>query len=81
MKMAEYGATEKWNAKQCARKLSELSSTGEQYFNPMAMMRTPTFSTSHTSSPIEGSAAGFVSPFATIAGPFATSHSYTATSA
>jgi len=80
MKMAEYGATEKWSARQCARKLSELSSTGDQYFNPMMMMRTPTFSTSHTSSPTEGPAPGFISPFATL-GPFSKNRTFTDTSA
>jgi hypothetical protein len=53
--MTELGATEKWTAKQCSRKWSELT-YGDNVCNPMA--RTPTIQTSYSSSPVEGPTQG-----------------------
>ncbi|KAF2404097.1 hypothetical protein EJ06DRAFT_470475 [Trichodelitschia bisporula] len=55
--MTEFGATEKWSPKQCSRKWQELSFAGDLF--AQQMMRTPTFSTTYTASPIEGSLPSF----------------------
>ncbi|QDS70495.1 hypothetical protein FKW77_010141 [Venturia effusa] len=54
-KMTEFGATEKWNAKQCKKKWLELSHFS-QYSSSLPM--TPI----HTQSPIEGPGQGFYFP-------------------
>jgi hypothetical protein len=60
--MTEFGATEKWTAKQCGRKWQEISFTADQFYTPQ-LLRTPTFAQSYTSSPVDGPTPGYF-PFA-----------------
>lgn len=53
--MADYGALEKWNARQCSRKWNEIGFTHDTPQTQFNIGRTPTFSTSYTSSPIDKS--------------------------
>jgi hypothetical protein len=51
-KMADFGAVEKWNSKQCSRKWQEIGFTHDS--TPFSQFtRTPTFGHSYTSSPID----------------------------
>jgi hypothetical protein len=78
IQMAEFGATEKWTSKQCSRKWSELSYSGDSFFNPM--IRTPTFSSaSYTASPIEGPPQGFMPPFPPVTASFAENRTFSDT--
>jgi hypothetical protein len=51
--MSEFGANEKWTAKQCHRKWHEISFTSDHFY-ASHLMRTPTFAQSYTSSPVDG---------------------------
>jgi len=52
-KMADFGAAEKWSSKQCSRKWQDIGFNHDASFSHFA--RTPTFSTTYTSSPIDAS--------------------------
>jgi len=53
-KMAEFGAVEKWTPAQCSRKWQEIG-FGHETTTFGQLTRTPTFSNSYTSSPIDSS--------------------------
>ncbi|KAF2669331.1 hypothetical protein BT63DRAFT_425068 [Microthyrium microscopicum] len=57
-KMASFGAAEKWSAKQCERKWQDIA-YGSEHIITQHITRTPTFSTSYTSSPVDGPAQGY----------------------